>query len=212
MAFLFKSKKKEKDNDSEKPPEPPKPEMKESSVNVTIPKEAPKPADVEKNDEHKNAETLMQTAKSENKETQSFADFDIEEELKELESKLVKGGTDKNSEEPVAFEEMLKATSQKESSEQEIESKIHNEPAENSIIIYSSKEQNHFIKEANLQWLIEQINEILALNNSLKELAGDIHLLVSNNRENVETILKNGDAMFNKSIKCDAIIRGEKNG
>jgi len=212
MAFLFKSKKKEKDNDSEKPPEPPKPEMKESSVNVTIPKEARKPADVEKNDEHKNAETLMQTAKSENKETQSFADFDIEEELKELESKLVKGGTNKNSEEPVAFEEMLKATSQKESSEQKIESKIHNEPAENSIIIYSSKEQNHFIKEANLQWLIEQINEILALNNSLKELAGDIHLLVSNNRENVETILKNGDAMFNKSIKCDAIIRGEKNG
>ena len=216
MALLFKSKKKKENNDSKKPTEPPKPEPKNNPINEeATPKETQKPdKTVEVKDSVNDKISLNvpqeQEAKAQDKQkVSSLAEFNIEDELKALESKLVGGKTDKNSEKDTSFEGLFKSTPKTEANEQRIEEQTYDK---GSVVLYSSKEGSYFIKDSDLQRLIEQVNEILTLNNSLEEHLRYIHSLVSKNKEKVEKMLRDGDFMFNKSIKCDAIIRGENNG
>ncbi len=81
-----------------------------------------------------------------------------------------------------------------------------------SIIIHSNRENAYFIRDSDLKQLVDEINEILANNSILKNNGEEIEAIELRNKEITQTLLKNCNVMFNKSIGCDAIIRGENNG
>ncbi|MDN5327805.1 MAG: hypothetical protein PWP03_443 [Candidatus Woesearchaeota archaeon] len=212
MAFLFKPKKKKEESKEDKPPTPPQPEglestqqkKEESSSQKLLSSEDKK--DLQTDSQEKSDTNLQENVKVSN-------NLDIENELKELESKLMSGfeAQDTKEQESEPFSGLLKET-KNETVENKPLSQIDKTISSDSIILYSQKENSHFIKETDLQWLFEQINKILEINQYLKTYSEEIKSLVSQNKANVEELAKNANFMFNKSITCDAIIRGENNG
>ena len=223
MAFLFRSKKKKEKSESETPPEPPKPTIKSDTENQPKTNTVSENSSQETVSKQQNSEQVKETAINQNNQSKDnkaagaegnandAVDFDLDKELKELESKLIqniqpKEGMDSPS---TGFEDILDVPPE-ETPKQESNEMISK--SSESIIIHSNRENAYFIRDSDLKQLVDEINEILANNSILKNNGEEIEAIELRNKEITQTLLKNCNVMFNKSIGCDAIIRGENNG
>ena len=223
MAFLFRSKKKKEKSESETPPEPPKPTIKSDNENQPKTNPVPEDSNLDGGSKQQSNEQVKETAINQNNQSKDnkaagaegnandAVDFDLDKELKELESKLIQNIQPKEGmgSPSTGFEDILDVPPE-ETPKQESNEMISK--SSESIIIHSNREKAYFIRDSDLKQLVDEINEILANNSILKNNGEEIEAIELRNKEITQTLLKNCNVMFNKSIGCDAIIRGENNG